>query len=141
MKEYRFNVKKEDLLYQYLESYKQDENCKTYMSCMNKILLEHQEMKEKLSNKNYLIEKIKQDLKDEYDVIWRARSYGIDRNIQILLEAMNSLLIAQNIPPTTTDKEKSVALLAGQTVVSDRLTHLRVQAMSKKNKRRNKINE
>ncbi|MEI5992429.1 hypothetical protein A5881_003985 [Enterococcus termitis] len=76
-----------------------------------------------------------QKLKEEYDPIWRVRSYATGKNVEILIETMNSLLLQLNVEAVMTNKKKATALSYAETAVNDRLRKFRTHALTQKGKR------
>jgi len=128
-RQYHLRSKAGDILEQYFFQKRVDES---YSDFTRKIFQEHLALKEQLDNEQRLATLVTAELKAEYDAIWRLRSYATDKNLQILLEAMNALLLQTGTPPKTTEQEKSVVLSVSETAVNDRLARLRIQSMTKK---------
>lgn len=135
-KEYRVKVSETDATFVCIEKIRQENPHFSYKACFNLLCSEYQRMEGMLSSQAAIADLTVEKLKEEYDPIWRVRSYATGKNVEVLLEVINGILLQFDVAGVPTDKKKATALSLGETTVNDRLRGFRTRALTKKGKRK-----
>lgn len=134
-REIRFRISETDSIFECLAESQNEHPDYSYRECFNALCDELEMYRSYFKEPEHLAELTVQKLKEEYDPIWRVRSYATGKNVEILIETMNSLLLQLDVEAVMTNKKKATALSYAETAVNDRLRKFRTHALTQKGKR------